>query len=304
MRIEQLEYVIAVARLGSFRAAAEELYISQPALSETVRNLERELGVHILDRKRSGATVSAKGRELLPHMVTVLDAIDGLRRAAGLQKLSSRVVRLGTVTDGAVPLVTAVIRQFHHVHPETQVEVVAAPPAEVHRGLLEGGFDLGLVEYLDGDDLPPELETTELLYGQAVACLRPDDPLASLRTVRVEDLIAQPLIVMRPGYVMHRLLCRLFDGEAPSISYSTDGAQMGKLMVGEGLGVTVLPDYSVVDNPLERFGVISQRPLDIGKTTAGVRLVVQRPRARSVPLAAEDLHVMFVKGACSFRMAS
>src|SRR5882724_5827050 len=67
MRIQQLEYATAVARFGSFRRAAENLHISQPALSENVRRLERELGVEILDRRRSGATVGEYGRELLPH---------------------------------------------------------------------------------------------------------------------------------------------------------------------------------------------------------------------------------------------
>ncbi|AEY86686.1 LysR-family transcriptional regulator [Streptomyces hygroscopicus subsp. jinggangensis 5008] len=59
MRTEQLEYIAAVTRLGSLRRAAEELRLSQPALSETVRNLERELGAVLLERKRSGATMSA-----------------------------------------------------------------------------------------------------------------------------------------------------------------------------------------------------------------------------------------------------
>ena len=80
MRTEQLEYVAAIARLGSFRSAAEQLHISQPALSETVRKLERELGVDLLDRHRSGARVSEEGRELLPHISNVLDAVDVLRR--------------------------------------------------------------------------------------------------------------------------------------------------------------------------------------------------------------------------------
>jgi DNA-binding transcriptional LysR family regulator len=81
MRTEQLEYAAAVARLGSFRRAAEELHISQPALSETVRNLERELGVDMFQRGRAGASLSDDGRELLAHLTGVLDAVDGLRRA-------------------------------------------------------------------------------------------------------------------------------------------------------------------------------------------------------------------------------
>lgn len=82
MRIEQLQYVEAVARLGSFRRASEEMHISQPALSETVRNLERELGIDLLDRSRAGARISAHGREVLPHIRIVLDAVDALRRSA------------------------------------------------------------------------------------------------------------------------------------------------------------------------------------------------------------------------------
>src|SRR5580698_3762734 len=97
MRIEQLEYVAAVTRLGSLRRAAEELHISQPALSETIRNLERELRVTLLDRKRSGATVSADGRELLPYIMGVLESVDRLHRAADQQHQSKRMVRVGTV---------------------------------------------------------------------------------------------------------------------------------------------------------------------------------------------------------------
>ncbi len=55
MRLEQLEYVAAVTRTGSLRQASEQLHVSKPALSEAISRLERELGVSLLDRKRSGA---------------------------------------------------------------------------------------------------------------------------------------------------------------------------------------------------------------------------------------------------------
>lgn len=163
MRIEQLEYIEAVTRLGSLRRAAEALHLSQPALSETVRNLERELGVDILDRRRSGAKISAEGRELLPHITGVLDAVEGLRRAADEQHHTSRMIRLGTVHAATVPLLVPTIRAFRAAHPETQVEVVSAQQGALHSALLEGGLDLGLVNYLEGDDTPPGFHTTELL---------------------------------------------------------------------------------------------------------------------------------------------
>jgi DNA-binding transcriptional LysR family regulator len=303
MRIEQLEYLATVARLGSFRRAAEDLHISQPALSSSVRSLERELGVDILERGRHGARMSGPGRDLLPYILTVLDAHDRLRAAASGQHQSTRLVRVGTVNAATTQLLTQAIRELRRLHPNTQIEVVGGQQADIHRGLLEGSLDLGLVNYLAGDDLPPALETTPLLTGRPVVCLRADSDLAALPAIGVSALRAQPLVVMRSGYVMHRYLHRLLGDEVPPFSFSTDGAEMGKLMVAEGLGVTVLPDYSVIGDPLERGGVITWRPLADDDTR--VRLVLQRlPSAAARPRAAEDLHRIFVARARGYPVLS
>jgi DNA-binding transcriptional LysR family regulator len=295
VRIEQLEYLAEVARLGSFRRAAEVLHISQPALSESVRSLERELGIDLLERGRHGATVSSPGRELLPHILTVLDSVDRLRQAAGEQHRSIRMIRVGTVNTATVPLLTPAIRQFRETHRATQVEIIGAQQEEIHRAILAGSFDLGLVNYLGGDDLPPGLETTTLLRGRPIVCMRPDSPLASLTAVTVRDLHAEPLIVMRSGYAMHRFIHRLTRGELPEFSYSTDGAEMGKLMVAEGLGITVLPDFSVIGDPLEQRGIITWRPL-AGDDTE-VALVIQRLKPVRATRAVRDLYQIFVERA-------
>ncbi|MFF0542363.1 LysR family transcriptional regulator [Nocardia thailandica] len=297
MRIEQLEYVQAVTRLGSLRRVAEELHVSQPALSETLRNLERELGVELLDRRRSGARISDQGRELLPHIAQVLEAVDGLRRAADAQHRSSRMVRVGTVNAATVALVIPAIREFRVRHPQTQVEVIDAQQAEIHTALREGSLDIGLVNYLRGDDLTPEFTATELLAGRPIVCLRPDSPLARRAVVTVDDLLTEPLIVMRSGYVMHRYVHRLLNGRSPVFSYSTDGAEMGKVMVANGLGSTVLPDYSVLGDPLVERGVLTWRPL--AQETCDVFLVAQRRRATAPPRAASALFDALVRRAGS-----
>lgn len=292
MRIQQLEYATAVARFGSFRRAAENLHISQPALSENVRRLERELGVEILDRRRSGATVGEHGRELLPHMLAVIEAADNLKRAADASRRLNRTVRVGTVAAATVPLLAPTIHAFRDSHPRTQVEILTAPQTGIHQALLEGSMDLGLVDYLEGDDMPTEFESTELLRGRVVVLLRPDDGLASSPTVRIADLWERPLIAMRAGDVMHRYVMRLLDGREPTFSYSAGGAEMGKLMVAAGLGVTVLPEHSVRGDPLERSGEIACRPLEEDGTA--VLLVLQRRRSTTAPDAISDLHDLLV----------
>ena len=97
MRIEQLEYVAAVTEHGSLRRASEALHISQPALSEAVTKLERELGLTLIDRRRSGSRISRQGLDLLQHMSEVLESVDRLRQAAGDQAVRVRELRIGTV---------------------------------------------------------------------------------------------------------------------------------------------------------------------------------------------------------------
>jgi DNA-binding transcriptional LysR family regulator len=292
MRIQQLEYATAVARFGSFRRAAEELHISQPALSENVRRLERELGVEILDRRRSGATVGEHGRKLLPQMVAVIEAVDSLKRTADETRALNRTVRIGTVTAATVPLLAPTINAFRASHPTTLVEILAGQQAGIHRALLEGSMDLGLVNYLEGDDMPSDLESSELLRGRPVVCLRPDDELASARAIRSADLWDRPLIAMRAGYVRHRYVRRLLDGREPTFSFSADGAEMGKLMVAAGLGIAVLPEYSVIGDPLEHAGEITYRP--IADDATDVLLVLQSRRSAPADNAISDLHDLFV----------
>jgi DNA-binding transcriptional LysR family regulator len=296
LRTEQLEYVAAVARLGSFRRAAEELHISQPALSETVRNLERELGVDIFERARSGASLSPDGRELLSHVFGVIDAVDGLRQAADAHHQAGRMVRVATVNAGTVPVLTPVIERFRAAHPSTQVEIVGAQEEEIHRGLRAGWFDLGLITTIAGDDMPPEFESTVLLAGRPVVCLRPGDPLADREVVSADDLLASSLIVMRSGYLMHRFVHRLLGARTPHVAYSTDGAEMGKLMVAEGLGITLLPEFSVVGDPLERAGFITCRALD-DDLDASIELVLRRRRSSAWARSAREMHRLFVSHA-------
>jgi DNA-binding transcriptional LysR family regulator len=301
MRIEQLEYFAAVTQHGSLRRAGEQLHISQPALSESLRNLERELGVTLLDRQRSGARISRDGRNLLPHVMEILEAADRLRAGADDQHLSSRLVRVGTVNAGTVPLLAPAIQDVHDAHPASQIEVVNTQQGDIDQALLDGGLDLGLINMLAGDDPAPHLQGTELIHGRPVLCCRSDSRLAALAVVTVDDLRSEPFIAMRTGYVMHRYVHRLFGPDLPAFAYSTDGAEMGKLMVAEGLGVTVLPDYSVAGDPLERHGVITYRRLAEATTT--VTLVMQSRRDGRIPRAVRALQSALVVRGRAYRLS-
>ncbi|QWZ08756.1 LysR family transcriptional regulator [Nocardioides panacis] len=299
MRIEQLEYLAAVTQHGSLRRASESLHLSQPALSEALGKLERELGVALLDRRRSGARISRQGQDLLPYMTEVLDAVDRLRQAAGDQTLVSRTLRIGTVNAANSSLLVPAVQDFRLLHGGTGVEVLSTQQSDIYQGLGEGSLDLGLVNVLPGDDVPPHLAALELVQGRPVACLRTDHPLARLDAVTTEQLRGEPFITMRAGYLMHRFTHRLFAGSPPATSFATDGAEMGKLMVAEGLGVSVLPDYSVVGDPLCTAGLITHRPIAGDDTT--VRLLLVTRDVAVVPAAVRVMQSALLARARDYR---
>lgn len=288
MRIEQLEYLAAVTRYGSLRRASERLHISQPAISEAIRKLERELGVTLLDRHRSGARISLAGRELLQPIVDVLESVERLKAAAGDQLAARRLLRIGTVNAGTAGLVLPAIRAYQATHRSAAVEIRNLQQDEIHVALAEGTLDLGLVNLLDGDDIPPDLEVTPLLSGRPAAVLPAGHPLAAKAVVTADDLRAERFVAMRAGYLMYRFAHRLFGSDLPASWHSTDGAEMGKMMVAEGIGLTVLPDYSVLGDPLEQAGIIVARPLE-GNTVITMT-ALHRRAARVLPAVTQLLH--------------
>jgi len=293
MRLEQLEYLAAVTQHGSLRRAAEQLHLSQSALSEGIRGLERELGVALLERHRSGARVSREGRDLLPLMQEVLAGVARLRDAARDRASSSRTIRVGTVNAGTSALLVPAVRELGAARPTTTVDVATMLQSEIHDGLLEGRLDVGLVNVFPGDDIPAELDRRVLLRGTPAVCCRTDDPLAARAEVGVEDLRARPFVAMRPGYLMHRLTSRLFGDTPPPETFATDGAEMGKVLVATGTGPTVLPDYSIVGDPLEQAGVITVRPL--AEAVPPVLMVLLRRRSDRVPPAVADFEEAIVR---------
>lgn len=292
MRVDQLSHFRAVVRTGSIRRAAELSHLSQPALSESLANLERELGVSLLDRARSGAKISEAGRELLPRIVEILDGVDQLREAADERRRSTRVLHMGTVNAATVSLLSPAVRIFAERHPGTEVEIVNALSEEIDLRLREGSFDIGLVNRLVGDDPPAvEFDVVELLHGRPVVCFPATSPLADFDEIPMSELVGRPLVAMRTGFVMNRYLRRLFDqiDAEPTIVCYADGAEMGKVMVADGTGITLLPDYSIAGDPLHRSGLIDYRPVaanpsDAESSRIALQARVLRTRYRPTPV--------------------
>ncbi|MEM9465586.1 MAG: LysR substrate-binding domain-containing protein [Actinomycetota bacterium] len=144
--VKQLRYAVAVADHQHFGRAAEAMFVSQPGLSEQVRELERRLGVVLFERGRHGARLTAAGTEVIEATRAVLRRLDDLRRLASSHEGTVRgPVRLSAIPTIAPYLLPAVVGVLRTRWPEARFELDELQTDDVLAGLDDGSIDLGLL---------------------------------------------------------------------------------------------------------------------------------------------------------------
>jgi DNA-binding transcriptional LysR family regulator len=245
MELRQLRYVEAVARHRHFTRAAADVGIAQPALSHQVKRLELELGVELFRRSRAGVQLTEAGEAFLPHVRQTLMAV-----AAGREELSALTgLRVGRVRLGAMqalgPLdLAAAVARFHARYPGIEVKLSEESTAEMYRLLAEEQLDLALVAM---DVTPPEGIQVEALASEPVlVVLPPDHPLRDAVGLGMGQLREESFVMFRPGTGLRATTERAAAeaGFRPKIAFETGNLDRILALVGEGLGVALIPASS------------------------------------------------------------
>ena len=192
MTFTQLEIFAKVVELGGFTAAAEQLGISQSAVSHALRLLEKEWGVILLSRRQSSIEVTEAGRNLLIRVRELLGVSEAIRQeAAAMRGLSRGVLRIGSFgPSSSLWLLPKILGQFQKAYPEIEILVDEADDDDVVDWILERRVDVGFVV------LPEErLETMPLVDDQFVALIPATHPLARKKAVNLPELCESPFIM-------------------------------------------------------------------------------------------------------------
>jgi DNA-binding transcriptional LysR family regulator len=153
MEIYQLKAFLAVARVGHLTRAADQLHITQPAVSKQIKALEEELGVLLFDRLPTGMVLTQAGQTLLPHAErTLFDAMELLNTAKRLQGEVAGVIRLGTIIDPESIKLGSFLGAVLQFYPLVQVKLLHGVSGSVMQQLIAGDLDAGF--YLGEVNMP------------------------------------------------------------------------------------------------------------------------------------------------------
>ena len=260
---KQLRYFVALAQHGHFGKAAEACFVSQPAFSVAIRELESMLNIQLVDRTNKNVTITALGRDIARQARVVLrDMEDLVDIAQGNQAPLTGRLTLGVIPTIAPFLLPEVLPALHEAYPELKLYLKEDLTARVYERLMEGELDLILIA------LPYDLRhVTEmpLFDDHFHLALRRDSRFIRSPECDVEDLPEESILLLEDGHCLrdHALsACRIQNADKVS-SISASSLLTLVQMVDADLGVTYLPEMAI-NSALLRNTAIRTRPMESG----------------------------------------
>lgn len=261
VNLQQLESFVEVARTVNFRAAADKLHVSQPALSRTIKMLESALGERLFDRDTRHVEITPTGRELLPIALRILENFN-----SSFSELSQFLDgRSGHVTVAALPstgvaLLPKAIAAFRKDHPQVEFSLLEGPAEVLRVAVDEGRADLAI----SVRPSPHEpLQYRHLLDDPFMLLCRRDDPLAGKASVPWSAFASRPFIASGPKSSIRPITDAAFLQKGlhvePVFEYPSIAA--GGALVAAGLGLIALPRLALhLINNDELVSIPLQRP--------------------------------------------
>lgn len=241
MEMQQLRYVVAVARTGNFSRAAEQCHVAQPSLSQQIQKLEDELGERLFDRMKREAKLTSHGESFLRRAVRILEEVDAAKReAADAQDLLRGTLTFGVLPTIAPYLLPAAMATFTEKFPGVEIEVEEDTTARLLKLALAYEIDLALASQPIQDQ---RLEVRELFAEELVLALPPGHPLTRKRVVSVGDLEAERFILMKEGHCLGDQVLGFCDRRdlKPKISFRSAQLETIQALVCSGLGISLIP---------------------------------------------------------------
>lgn len=244
MDARQLRYFLAVVDEGSFTKAAEAIPVAQPSLSQTIKGLERELGVPLFHRVGRSVSLSEAGRELEGPARDVLRGLDvATAKVRGLRGLDSGKVQIAAMPTPSIEPLTTLLADFHLLHPHIAFDVAGTFTLdetldEVRHGRAEFGFVGGRHELRSAD-----LAVVPLTEQPLMLALSPqDDRWTGVSFVRLPDLADAPLVISHRGTLMREFADELVaDGSGLRIAAEVAHRTSILSFVLAGIGHAILP---------------------------------------------------------------
>ena len=282
MDTEHWKILLTAIEKGSLCAAGEALDYTVSGVSRSVAALEKEIGFPLLYRSKQGVVPTPACQQLLPMVRELLFTQEKIEQtAARILGYEQGTIGIGTAYRRYYPWITAVTSRFHALHPGVQFHIVNGTSTGLMQQMEHHALDFCIISAREGRHgwLP-------LCHDPLLAVVPAKHPLASRKSVPLEELLPEPYIQTCPGQDIDSIRFFAHRGVRPNMQFSTMDIQATYAMVGAGLG------YAVSNRINSNFGDTAVRHLPIDPPE--IIEIGLAYRRQSAPAA--DAFLKFVKG--------
>jgi len=268
MYMEQLYYLTALGYCQSLSQAADVCFVSQPALSKALGNLEKELGLKLFSRAHDGYILTEDGQQMVHYAEQIVALLDEMKSFANHYP-DKEQLHFSAVASICNTILSDILTAFHYRYPKMQVSVKSLPTEEVLDQLLSRKADLGIIALpsLESKRKKHLFDNNELQFSLLFRCqtflwISADHPLFLQNAVTVDNLIMQnyAYILAGTGYESPKLI--LEDKYYPTIETADRNLIVKLILTGDMF--SILPSLYNVNEPLIENGAIKTLPYEKG----------------------------------------
>jgi len=245
MQLRHRRYFAAVAQYLNYSEASRRLHVAQPAISQTILDLEDELSVKLLLRTKRTVQLTAAGTAFLR------EAHEILRRASDAQRLAQRAARsevgilgIGFFGTASGPILPSLVDTYRLKFPDVELRLFELDPDQQLAAFDEGRIDLGFTRTLPSDRRA-EFEQEEVYNDQLAIALPAKHPLAKQKVVRLKSLASEPFVQFHrkgaPGLFDEVIATCRRTGFSPRIVNEPNFMATVMTLVESGLGISLIP---------------------------------------------------------------
>jgi LysR family cyn operon transcriptional activator len=279
MLLRHARYLLAVADQGSFTRAAAELHVSQPALSQQIRQLEEALGAQLLDRSGRVVRPTDAGRVYIEHARRAVREFEAARRAIhDVEGLERGALRLAFTPTFTSYLVGPLAQAFYARHPGVLIDIKVLAQVDMEAALATDALDLGVAF----GDLGSEDVVAEPLYQERLCLIVGEGhPAHGAQVLAASALQGMDLALLNPSFVTRRAIDQYFrdQGVAPRVALEADAVGSLVAVVRGGRVATVAPEAAARQGDLRAVQLsppIAERTVSVLLRRDGYRSAATR----------------------------
>lgn len=272
--LHKLEIFLRVVREGSFSRAAESLFMTQPAISQHIQDLEIQLGTALFIRGRRGVTLTEEGQTLHDYTQRIMQLMAEAENAiTNVSKLAEGQLVIGATPGISVYLLPDFVQGFRSQFPQISLNLQTGITSQVVNDLRQNKIELGLIEGELDEMTTAELNVLPLEVVEQQVVVGPKHPWWDRKSLALHELDQQSFI-MRQSHSQTRIwLEEVLNANEihPKVNAEFDNVESIKRTVTLGTCLTILPDY-VVSHEVAA-GIVHTIPIDASPLKRTVKLI-------------------------------